>query len=288
MIKYWSSILLPLHEGLIVTANGEEVRIIGWKRDSNYMLRVTSKGNGSVSLTSRVVPDVNQAVVITSRDQISVSGEIHIVDVSSVSSCRENAVDKPSKLSVISSPLSINSVWCTISILLEGFSVKEEKLVSTTDRSNVLAIHTPINRDDEGVMLGALSNQRVITGTVDVDVVIVGANSQFSSIWRILHVLNPLSRVIFSGNHIIEIGDSSSDSQSTIVVADSDVTILRTISESSRTLRIRECRKSGGSSSLDFPSCVRNYTLRNRLSFCNAPSLNLIVISWCQHCFWVN
>ncbi len=61
-----SSVSPPLHEGLIVSTNREEVVISGGEAYADDMLRVTSERDGLVAEARGVTEDIDQAVVIAS------------------------------------------------------------------------------------------------------------------------------------------------------------------------------------------------------------------------------
>lgn len=84
-----------------------------------------------------------------------------------------------------------------------GFTVEEQKFVGTADGSNVTAISTPVNGNDERVVLGALAKEFVVGGIVDVDLVVVRTYSEFLSIWGVLNGFNPLLRISICGNDLI-------------------------------------------------------------------------------------
>jgi hypothetical protein len=70
-----------------------------------------------------------------------------------ISSCRVNAGDSPTELHRVIGPLSTHSVGSTRGVLLLGLNVEEEKLVSTTARSNHPVIERPVQGSDVARML---------------------------------------------------------------------------------------------------------------------------------------
>jgi hypothetical protein len=55
-------------------------------------------------LPARVTEDVNEAVVISSRDELAVVRKVNVVDVRAVCAQREDAVHKPAELGVVGRP----------------------------------------------------------------------------------------------------------------------------------------------------------------------------------------
>jgi len=74
------------------------------------VLGVASERKRLVALSSRVSEQVNKTVVISSCDDVVILGEINTIDVSSISSVREDAINEPAELGVASGPLCANSV----------------------------------------------------------------------------------------------------------------------------------------------------------------------------------
>ena len=60
------SALLPLHEGLIVTTDREEVFVVSsGEHDTHDVLRVTTEASGETTLSCRVAEQVDKTVVVT-------------------------------------------------------------------------------------------------------------------------------------------------------------------------------------------------------------------------------
>jgi hypothetical protein len=71
---------------------------------------MASQRNRPVALASRIVPDINETIIISSGNKSAILGEVYIVYVTAISSVRENTIYEPSKFGVISCPC------CTYSI----------------------------------------------------------------------------------------------------------------------------------------------------------------------------
>ena len=111
--------------------------------------------------------------------------------------------------------------------------------MSTADTSDVFTISAPINRDDEGVVLGEFSQKFIVVGgIIDVDVVIVRTNSQSVSAWAVLQAFNPFLRVFVSGNNLVKLAQTSSDGEGTIIVTNGDVAEFLANGNSSSTLGV--------------------------------------------------
>ena len=74
-------------------------------------------------------------------------------------------------------------------------------------------------------MLLANANQVVGLRAIDIDLVIVRTDSKHGSTRRVLHSFNPFLRIILCDYDFIDLVDASTNSQSTIIMADSYVTI---------------------------------------------------------------
>ncbi len=71
-----------------------------------------------MSLARGVSPDVDEAVVISGGNKVAIPGEVDVVDMSTVSSAGEDAVDEPTELGVVGSPGCADRVRRTIRVLL--------------------------------------------------------------------------------------------------------------------------------------------------------------------------
>jgi hypothetical protein len=69
---------------------------------------------------------------------------------------------------------------------------------------------------------------KVVTGgIIDVNVVVVRTHSQLLSVGRVLNSFNPLLRVMFLSNDVIQVVLTGSDGQGSIIVTHSNMSILR-------------------------------------------------------------
>ena len=103
------SALLPLHEGLIVTTDGEKSSIVGAEQNTDDVLGVTAVRSGLGS-DAWIVEDVNETIVITSGEEHLVAGANHGVDVSAVSAAGVDTLGLPEELAGDSGPLGVQCV----------------------------------------------------------------------------------------------------------------------------------------------------------------------------------
>src|SRR5688572_30349998 len=105
-----SSLSLPLHEGLIVPADREEVGVVEGELHFHDVLGVASQRDGLVSSSAGVSENVHESVVVTSGDEGLVLGEVNTVDVGAVGAGGEDAVNEPSVLGVAGGPDGVDGV----------------------------------------------------------------------------------------------------------------------------------------------------------------------------------
>ena len=103
------SALLPLHERLIVAADGEEVCVVIGEHDTDDVLGVTAVA-AWLGLDAWVVEDVDETVVITSGEELLVSGAANGVNVGAVSARWVDTRGLPEELAGNGSPNSVLQV----------------------------------------------------------------------------------------------------------------------------------------------------------------------------------
>jgi len=181
-------------------------------------------------------------------------------------------------------PFNCNSVRSTTWILGTVFNFVEQKLMCTTNWSQVWSILTPINRYDERVVLCAFSFQViVVVHFIDIDGVIVGTNSKIVSIWRVFNNFDPFLGIFVCCNDLIEFVISSSNCQSTIIVTNSDVTILGVIANTSWALWIWQFSQWWSTTLWSLSWFSRDFSSVFTFSCWSIPCLDLVVITWCNN-----
>lgn len=173
-----------------------------------------------------------------------------MVNVSSISSRWEHTVYKPAKLGAIGCPFGASSVWSTIRILFAAWNCEEQKFMGTANRSNIRSVLTPINWDNEGVVLATFAYKTVVSSLIDIDYVVMRSNSKHTTIWRILNSFNPLFWVSVCSNNVVKLINSSSDGQCAIIVSDCNMSVWTVVINSTCALRVRERSQRRSTSSL--------------------------------------
>lgn len=212
-----------------------------------------------------------------------------------ITSSWEDTLHVPTKLAGLVSPDGSNSVgsslWISRTLLCVDF--EEQKLVSTTIRSNVATVQGPINGGDERTMTCELLALLIIIllGVKEVNDIIVRSNSKELVAWRVNHGFYPLSlfgvleqvffvdivkRSLLSG---INLGPVDlSDGDDTHVSSNSQVLKLIAVSNASG-LTVWWLRGHGRSSALLFLTLSLDDTLSKSLVALNIIGKNSVVIT---------
>jgi hypothetical protein len=152
------SAFLPLHEGLIVTSNGEEVAVISAESNADDVLGVTSVASG-LTLDDGVAEQVHETVIISGSHELAVSRAANRVDVSSIGSGGVDTLGLPLELAGLGFPLGTLGVGTARWVLSAVWDGEEQKLVSTTVGADVRAILAPVKSHDVGGVSLALANK---------------------------------------------------------------------------------------------------------------------------------
>jgi len=188
---------LPLHEGLIVATNREETLVVGGEHGADDVLGVTTVRSGLSTLSAWVTEEANETEVITSSEELSISGAADAVDVSTIGTLGVDALSLPLELASLGCPDGAGGVRSAVSILSAFGDGVEEELVGTAVGADVFAVVAPVQGHDVRVVSRALADEgEVLSGVVDVDIVVVGADSKILVVWRESHNLDPLSGVL--------------------------------------------------------------------------------------------
>ena len=147
--KTTCSCFSPLHKSLIKTANREEPFFASVaEHDADYMLGVTSEATRDSSSADRVSKDVDEAVIVTSGDKLSIGRSGDSVDMGSISALGVDAVHVPSKLDRLRVPVSTRGVRTSVLVLSTVLSRKEEQFVGAAVRANIRTVLTPVQSHD--------------------------------------------------------------------------------------------------------------------------------------------
>lgn len=105
------------------------------------------------------------------------------VDVRTITTWWEDALNTPSKFASLIGPESTDSVGGTRWISLLGTDVEEQKFIGTANRSNETSILSPIDGSDEGTVTCKFDMLFVSFGITEINGVIVRTNSEMLAIW---------------------------------------------------------------------------------------------------------
>ena len=156
------------------------------------MLGVTTVRSGS-ALDAGVAEQVDETVVITSGEELAIAGASDGVDVSAITALGVDTLGVPRELDSLGGPDDGGGIAATRLVLLAVGHFEEEQLVSTTVGADVVGLRAPVQSHDVRVVTAACSLQgEAVVQLVDVDVVVVGTDSEPLVIGREGHDLNPL------------------------------------------------------------------------------------------------
>ena len=209
---------LPLHEGLIVTANGVEVRIIRGEGNTDDVLGVTSEGSGLSASDAGVVEQVHETVIVTGGEQHLVVGAANGVDMSTIGGTGVDTLALPKELAGDGSPLSVLKVGSARCVLRAVFGFEEEELVGTTVGSEELGVSAPVKSHDVRAVTSAFTSETPVANIVDIDEVIVGTDGEHSAVRGEGHDLDPLCG-IGQELELLRAGSSLSDRDSTVITS---------------------------------------------------------------------
>lgn len=122
------------------------------------MLGVTSVAVRDAALPTWVPEDVDESVVIAGGNHRLCLVHVDTVDVRTIRFSREDAVDEPPELAVLTSPHRAGGVRSSGGILVAGRNEEEEKLVGVAHRSDVRGIATPVYASERGIVRLAFSD----------------------------------------------------------------------------------------------------------------------------------
>lgn len=166
----------------------------------------------------------DEAEIITASDKGLVLVEINTVDVRSISSLGEDAVDEPSEFGVTGCPVYPSSIRSTAWVVITTWHHVVEELVTVANRLDVGTVHGPVDTGNGGIMLRGRAHFVVVRGLVNVDVGVVRSYGEVSAIGTVFSDFNPFLGVKLFMENSIEICGCP-DSHTTIVTAHGDVSI---------------------------------------------------------------
>ena len=155
---------------------------------------MTTIGSGFATLSARITEEAYETVVITGGQELTITRAGNAVDMGTVCALRVDALSLPLELASLACPGGASGVRSAIWILIAVRDCVEEELVGTAVGADIFVVGAPIQGHDVGVVSGALADEReVLLGVVDVDIVVVGADSKILVARGEGHNLDPLS-----------------------------------------------------------------------------------------------
>ena len=224
MSAFYRSAFLPLHEGLIVATDREDSGVILAPKDTDNVLGVTTV-RAWLSLDARVVEDVDKAVVIAGCEEHLVAGAADGVHVGAIGALRVDTGGLPEELAGDGGPLGVLEVGAARWVLLAAGNLEEEELVGTAVGANELGVAAPVKSHNVRAVARALALETPVRGSVDIDGVVVGADSQVLVVWREGHDLDPLSGVLEQVALGVR-GGALSDRDGTVISSDSEPLVV--------------------------------------------------------------
>ena len=157
------------------------------------MLGVTAVGAGASSgvVTGRVTEKLDETVVVTNNKGVAVGRLVNTVDVGSIGSAGEDSFVGPGEVDGCRGPLSSCCVGAARVISLHAGHVEIKDLMGTTVGADVATVAGPVKGNNEGRVADELTLAGPVFGTVDVNVVVVGSNSELGVVRGERHALVP-------------------------------------------------------------------------------------------------
>ena len=188
-----------------------------------------------------------------------------------------DALDVPAELDSASSPFGVFQVAGTGGLLLESLSIEEEELIGTAIRADVLSVSTPVKRHDVRRVLGEGSEERPVSSRVDVDSVVVGADSQLRLVRGKRHALDPLISVIECPGGLC--GTNTVPDVDAAIIGRNDETTIFLVDDGTGALRGSHVRESGGTASLALTLLVGDDNAAGLATLAGVPDNDLVVVT---------
>ena len=141
------SAFLPLHKGLIVTSNGEEVAVAKAEHDAGDVLGVTAVRSG-YTLDAGISEEADETVIVTGSEEHLVIRTADGVDMGAIGATGVDTLRLPKELASGGGPLNWLGVGSARGILLAVLRGEEEELVGTTVGTDVLGMSAPVKSHD--------------------------------------------------------------------------------------------------------------------------------------------
>ena len=204
------------------------------------MLGVTTVASGS-ALDAGVSEEVDEAVVITSGEELTVSGAADRVDVSTVSAGGVDTGGLPLELASLASPCGTLGVAATRRILFAVGDGVEEELVGTAVRADVVGLSAPVKSHNVGLVGGHGTLAVPAGGAVDSDLVVVRSDSEPLVVGGEGHNLDPLLAFLQKMDLLVG-GGAGADGDLTVVTGNSEPVVVD--SNSTRALGVGQVGES--------------------------------------------
>ena len=215
-----------MHEGLVIATNRVETGVIAAERDTDDVLRVATVGSGLATLSARIAEEADETVVIAGGQELTISGASNAVDVGAIGARGVDALSLPLELACLASPCGASGVGSAAWVLIAVRDGVEEELVGTAVRADVAGFGAPVEGHDVRVVGTALSGEgEVLVHVVDVDVVVVGADSKILVVRGEGHNLDPFSGVLKELDLIVGSGDIP-DGDSTVIATNNEELVV--------------------------------------------------------------
>lgn len=134
-------------------------------------------------LDAWVIEDVDEAVVITGGEEHLVAGAADGVHVGAVGAARVDTGGLPEELAGDGGPLGVLEVGAARWVLLAAGDFEEEELIGAAVGADELGVAAPVESHDVRAVARALALETPVRGSVDIDGVVVGADSQVLVVW---------------------------------------------------------------------------------------------------------
>ena len=98
-----------MHESLIVSTDRVKTGIILGEHDTDDVLGVTTERSG-LGLDAGISEEVDETVIVTGSEELTVAGASNGVDVSTISAAGVDSLGLPLELACLGSPDGVDSV----------------------------------------------------------------------------------------------------------------------------------------------------------------------------------
>lgn len=239
------------------------------------MLRVTAEASRS-ALDAWVSEQVDETVVITSGEELTVRGTNNGVDVSAISARGVDTLGLPLELAGLACPSSARGVAAARGVLLAVGDCEEKQLVGAAVGAEVVGLRAPVKGHDVGAVAAAGADQAEALGAVDADLVVVRADREVLVVRGEGHHLDPLPALAQEVHLLVGVGAGADRHFAVVASHGEEVGVDR---DAARALRVGQAGKRRGAASLDLLLAVGDLAGALKPALRGVPHHDLVVVA---------